>query len=471
MNRDMPSVVANQITFALPARQFRLECEITRSRRLPSMDEIGARLLATFDELLPAEFQQYLGISDHEREVLIERLIEHRIASVNEEGALMLSEVARKAMRESPDGLPRLAETSSETVRPIFDLVTFGPIAEKPGSFSGLPELTPRNGDDAAPREPARQAFARNFPTLRQLHKVLKDTELYKISSCEAYRLLLVPVEAAFHVSLMPEPRLDWEIVFFEDKEPDRLNELNSAIRDRLADARIYPGATSIADFVAYMEDPVLARFLNNDGFDVAAYIRAIRGRRAAYPDDRTHSLIGPVYLAQNTESIISELEKGFSENRWHRPVEAYWFAPDVPFWAASSRVGDFVRSIDEMLAIEEGHGGLHALLHVQPGPAYYQLRNAHWKRLKSAITYSGGQPADRVELLVVPSGLAVAQYHVQVEPHSPVTLPVGFMTTDATRIQRVERLLQSRVRHFDAKAPLWGEEQLDRVRHKFLDV
>lgn len=470
MTRDIPSIPAYQITFALPARQFRIECEVTRSRRLPSMDEIGARLLATFDELRPAEFQQYLGVSDHEREVLIDRLTEHRIATVSEEGALVLSEIARKAMRESPDGLPRLAETTNETVRPVFDLVTFGPIAEKSGSFSGLPELAPTKNESAAPRELARQAFARNFPTLRQQHKVLRDTELYKISSCEAYRLLLVPLETAFHVRLMPEARLDWEIVFFEDKEQDRLNELNSAISDRLASARVYPGATSIAEFVTSMADPVLARFLSNGDFDIAAFVRAIRGNRAAYPDDRTRSLIGPVYLAQNTESIASELEKILGVNRELQPIEAYWLAPDVPFWAASSRVSDFVRSMDEKLTAKENHGGLHALLHVHPGPAYYQLRNVHWKRLRSAIIYSAGHPADRVELLVVPDRLAVAQYHVQVEPHTPVTLPIGFMTTDTARVRRVETLFQERTRLFNSMAPLWGENQLDRERHKFLE-
>lgn len=68
-----------------------------------------------------------------------------------------------------------------------------------------------------------------------------------------------------------------------------------------------------------------------------------------------------------------------------------------------------------------------------------------------------GGSSQDRVEVFIVPGLLAIAQYHVQPDSNSSVTVPVGQLTTDPERIEKIERLFQSRVQTSFGSDILWS--------------
>jgi hypothetical protein len=76
--------------------------------------------------------------------------------------------------------------------------------------------------------------------------------------------------------------------------------------------------------------------------------------------------------------------------------------------------------------------------------------------RLPNAVSLSGKVLMDRLELLVVPGLLAVAQYHIQPSDTSAVTIPIGHVTTDPDRIARISALLQLRVKDAQSIEVLW---------------
>jgi len=70
----------------------------------------------------------------------------------------------------------------------------------------------------------------------------------------------------------------------------------------------------------------------------------------------------------------------------------------------------------------------------------------------------------DKVEMLVVRDVLAIAQYHVQPDPASAISVPIGFVTTDLDRITRVTKVLRSRCIRTTNVSTLWAPDRAEVV-------
>src|SRR5690606_38677107 len=89
-------------------------------------------------------------------------------------------------------------------------------------------------------------------------------------------------------------------------------------------------------------------------------------------------------------------------------------------------------------------------------------LKRKFHTRLPHAVLFSGNVALDRIELLVVPNRLVVAQYHLQPSPASAVTFPIGFVSVEEDRIEKVTEVLRDRLQPNVASSVVWSADSQD---------
>ena len=88
LNNDLDSKqetrrTANVISLMLPARMYEFECSWTKEQPLPAMEEFSCRLLLMLGTIHPNDLQNYFGLNNQEREVLLKSLFEKRSIRLN----------------------------------------------------------------------------------------------------------------------------------------------------------------------------------------------------------------------------------------------------------------------------------------------------------------------------------------------------------------------------------------------------
>ena len=173
----------------------------------------------------------------------------------------------------------------------------------------------------------------------------------------------------------------------------------------------------------------------------------------------KTRALLGPIYLTGNRVTLLSLLKQ--AEREEESSNIAHWLPSIVPFWSAnSSELVDFVPRLQRALDPEDG-GRLVACFCGEASSRGWLKRKFH-TRLPHAVLFSGNVTLDRVELLVVPNALVVAQYHLQPSPASAVTFPIGFVSVEEDRIEKVTEVLRDRLQPSVASSVIWSADSQD---------
>jgi hypothetical protein len=148
--------------------------------------------------------------------------------------------------------------------------------------------------------------------------------------------------------------------------------------------------------------------------------------------------------MAHNRRILIDAL-KGLNLST---PVDAYWIAPQTRFWSRSRFIRSFLRDVTAELA-----GGLNEPNEDEPnGPAIkVLLQMGDLSDLEFVKVYSESFPhvyassgrvlKGKLELFVVPGHLVCAIYHHHVE-ESPLTIPLGFVSTRPTDIKSASSII-----------------------------
>lgn len=273
-------------------------------------------------------------------------------------------------------------------------------------------------------------------------------TRLYKVARCRPMRTLQVPVDMEISLDVGATGDLNVHRDAVERLGDNRKRplsiELESKVADYLASENLPKTFPSFSDFCALVQDEVLARYVREDEFDLSRWLRDRDTNKTGYGSQLTRGLLGPIYLVGNRTTLINMLRSEDDEEE--RSSIAHWLPADVPFWASNStELVEFVAKFQRALDRRDG-GRLVTCFKGESASEERWLKRTFHSRLPHAVMFSGGIRLDRIELLVVPERLAVAQYHVQPSKASAVTLPIGYATTDPDRVDRVTRLLAQRL-------------------------
>lgn len=88
-------------------------------------------------------------------------------------------------------------------------------------------------------------------------------------------------------------------------------------------------------------------------------------------------------------------------------------------------------------------------------------LKNRYSMRLKNGAMICGENLIDNIEILLIKGVIAVAQYHLVPDPNSSITVPIGFITTDFNRLEKISNFLDSRLLNGRKPKKVWGKFEL----------
>lgn len=133
-----------------------------------------------------------------------------------------------------------------------------------------------------------------------------------------------------------------------------------------------------------------------------------------------------------------------------------------VPLWgAAGIALAEFSRIIEKDLAEDSNEkGSLSVVLEKSQDDEGWKLKNKFSSRIPNGVALLGAGILDRIEIFLVSGNLAVVQYHLQPDSKSCVTIPLGYLTTNQVKIEKIANLLISRYKRSTGYQVLWGKEE-----------
>lgn len=444
--------LGNLITLLLPARSYKINCAWTTEKLMPGIEQFACRLLLIFDQLYPSELQNYFGLNDREREVLLNSLLANRLITVNPEGHIEASSFLRKHAA-SNNGKPSLVKYQERTEDVAFDLLTLSVCKPQPHRrlTSGLPELLPKNKvgvETSAITEAFSTQFRHHLMLSRNNEYERQRTQLYKVMGCNSHEMVQIPVEVEVSYCAVENSEPQKFTRSYENSGNNRLplaNELEAHIADFLGEQQLKESGLDCISYCEAVHDPVLKEFSNGYQFDYSGWLEAREKRKTGYGNQQTFGMLGAVYLPDNAKRFISELRDTLRSNEGSLTLKAIWYSSEVPLWGAnSSQLARFNRDLGDILDNHtDDQSARVTLLH---SDEIRMQRKRHLGRFANGIGLTSDVEFDRLELLLIPGVIALVQYHGQPNADSALTLPVGYITTDLERLQVLELLLAKRI-------------------------
>lgn len=468
---------ANVISLMLPARMYEFECSWTTEQPLPAMEEFSCRLLLMLGEIHPNELQNYFGLNNQEREVLLASLFEKRLTVINADGSIKPSSLLQAKSVKGGDLVPSLTIFEERQEKAVFDLLSLQLLLKNnySGTPWGLPEIEADSELMKASQDQICEAFSRQYRahlenTRTPLHEAQK-TRLYKIGQCQQQRTLQMPIDMVIEI----EPIRDQEVRMIRDvsqkigeiRKFSLSNELEAKIADYLGKLKVSnEESISVEKFCDLFGDEILNRYVSGHDCDLSAWLLDRDRKKTGYGNSNTRALLGPVYLKNNRIEIIRWLrdfleEPKDEENKNGKSI--YWLPPNVPLWAASgSELSEFIAKMDsELKKSHDSHEGVVTLFPTEHNDNNFNPRKKSFsQRLPHGVALYNASPLDRVELMVFQGLFAIAQYHLQPNKTSGITIPIGFMTSDPDRMDRIEKVLKDRLKNVSNYNVMWSRDK-----------
>ncbi|WP_127472539.1 hypothetical protein [Acinetobacter colistiniresistens] len=470
IDEDSIDRLGNIISILLPAKSYKILCAWTNEEALPAVEDFSCRLLILFGELSPSELGEYFGLSYRECEILIDSLLQKKLAIVNNDGNLTAAPLLNSKVRGDISETISLTNFEERTETVVFDLLTLGllpSLKHNSASKYGLLEVSKGQHKEISINDVI-QSFSSQFRAhleySRRSENEIKKTRLYKIMSCEKGMPLQIPID--IEVKLKPsegfEPILTREVKGGSATRQYIIsNELESCISDYIASLEVLNIGTSFSEYCDLVDDHVLKRYIENEQFNFSGWLKDRQHKKTGYGNQLTRGMLGPIYLEKNLKRIISEIKYIFTNNEIEALPPALWLSSKLPLWGANgTELYEFAKRMEKELTQKDEPGCITLLFNPQnEDKALHEKR--YKNRIPNAISLQGESITDFIECFIIPDHLAVIQFHIYPSKTSSITVPIGFITTEKHRLEQIYQLVTSRIMSSSDIKVAWGGRNL----------
>jgi len=476
----------NTIAVAIPAQQFRVRCHVSVERQVPVMTEFAVRLLRLTGPLDVGALAAYFALSGREVGDFLDLLRVEGLVE-DDDGKLVLTSYAEARFGNSEDGLPRFTRIAERQARPVFELLTFSPI---PRALSGSYwdntldlawESTSENG--ARTVDQAQDAFHRHFHDIERHDREDEQKRaysVYKIDEITAGRRFNVPLPVHFEVDLdgNVEFDIDAQLAVFPEELRSTVFKLTA---DRVSRQTQHPD--HFAAFVDVFSDELLARFLRRANsvsdttnpssrvfrkdangrivgltagdevarFDFGTYVREVHGSADGleYDGGKSKALLGALYMTKNQERFIQAFKRALkrfksnSDAATSFPSEMFWVLPESDLWGRTELLKSFIELLRATSAKEWGEPvDLVAICSASQAESMERIRRRANLLLDAGFSDVLLGPSlstsERFEFLLLPGVTAAALYQWKVPTSDVVSVPVGFISENQTKLRKL---------------------------------
>lgn len=332
LSKDLPT---RTFGFNVPCRQFIIEAQVTRDRRMPMVDEFALRVLKLCEKVSIARLIAFFGFSQLEMQVVLADL-QARSLVVLDENSVRLHPSANEMFRTAGSGPPTILEVEGWVNRLWFDLISQTMIASPNlRNVRNLIELKAPRDKQNVPIEFARQAFQSNFREyLRNVRKINnpEHLSLYAITSIEAARFSYAQITGHQALRYDPGPKVENTLHVPEVERPQRLRRLTDAMTQALSDySDPEPSMNARSEYSRLTaSDSLLSASGVGEFVDVRKWLELEGARRS----EDVQPFIGSSYLESNRKAFATMLERSADIEKLtdEAPVEILWFRPGDRF-------------------------------------------------------------------------------------------------------------------------------------------
>ncbi len=446
------NITYNQIDFVVKAPRFRIVFSYMSDKGVAFVREYLLRLLK-ITPCKPAQIAQYLGFNQYETEVALADLEQHKWIIWQDDGLIALSAEGQRLFQDSQDSphIPTLKECGGEYRMELLDS-NFLKKNDCDKNRQQAIELVVESKVLSESSEIARKTFQNRFRQLMEddiINLDEKDISLYKIDAIE---LKGVPDYFRFtqQFELLPETgeakeRHDVPTVTHQEN-------IQQAITAQLERFGHHDNLRELRNSMAEISDDDTLKVLFGGTLDFNEYLKVYQ----KHEQQNGLYFLGQIYhqetLFQQINKILDKLNKKSSK-------KLYWLAPSDIYWGKQLKIHDKIQNL-----IDKQKNGYDFRLYL-PLPSE---RNRHEKQEwlnqfrgisdKELYGFCEGFLNGNTEILFLEDQFAVVCYHTKLSTY-PVTLPIGFMTTQKNTIKSIISLVENYL-----KSPLF-EYNEDRTK------
>ena len=446
------NITYNQIDFVVKAPRFHIVFSYMSDKGVAFVREYLLRLLKIMP-CKPAQIAQYFGFNQYETEVALADLEQHKWIIWQDDGLIALSAEGQRLFQDSQDSphIPTLTECGGEYRMELLD----SNFLKKNDCYKNRQQaielvVEPKVLSESS--EIARKTFQNRFRQLMEddiINLDEKDISLYKIDAIEPKG---VPDYFRFtqQFELLPETgeakeRHDVPIVTHQEN-------IQQAITAQLERFGHHDNLRELRNSMAEISDDDTLKVLFGGTLDFNEYLKVYQ----KHEQQNGLYFLGQIYhqetLFQQINKILDKLNKKSSK-------KLYWLAPSDIYWGKQRKIHGKIRNL-----IDKQKNGYDFRLYL-PLPSEqnrYEKQEwlNHFKYTSDKVLYGfcEGFLDGSTEILFLEDKFAVVCYHAKLSSY-PVTLPIGFMTTQKNTIKSIISLVENYL-----KSPLFGSNE-DRTK------
>ena len=446
------NITYNQIDFVVKAPRFHIVFSYMSDKGVAFVREYLLRLLK-ITPCKPAQIAQYFGFTQHETEVALADLEQHKWIIWQDDGLIALSAEGQRLFQDSQDSphIPTLTECGGEYRMELLDS-NFLKKNDCDKNRQQAIELVVEPKVLSESSEIARKTFQNRFRQLMEddiINLDEKDISLYKIDAIEPKG---VPDYFRFtqQFELLPETgeakeRHDVPTVTHQEN-------IQQAITAQLERFGHHDNLRELRNSMAEISDDDTLKVLFGGTLDFNEFLKVYQ----EHEQQNGLYFLGQIYhqgtLFEQINKILDKLNKKSSK-------KLYWLAPSDIYWGKQRKIHDKIQNL-----IDKQKNGYDFRLYLPLPSERNQHQKQEWlnhfKDISDKVFYGfcEGFLDGNTEILFLEDQFAVVCYHTKLSTY-PVTLPIGFMTTQKNTIKSIISLVENYL-----KSPLF-EYNEDRTK------
>ena len=453
---EISNIVYNEVDFLLPVHRFNIRFSYVTKEGFPFIREFVLRLLQ-LSALTPLEVSTYFGLSKRETDEAISDLLDKGDLQFNDEGKIELTSQS-KGYFSSLGSTPQVSAVKQAGGALSFELAGFNCVGKKRSDEKWIHGIKLNVGNEVIAN--SEKLIAVNFQ--KQFYQILEKEYISNITEVEGSdkprlytmdsvtKIGQVPLRLTIHFSIdlegVPIERDDFDILDDSEKTQELIT---SAISDCQVGSNISQVAIAMENF----GDNWTRKLFNESSIDV----RALLSDRAVSKlnDEKVLSFVGPVYTRNNWSLIQESIKKVVDiipRPSDGKKLKTLWIAPSNAFWGMSSQL--LICADDFIHIIKSGD-----LAHKLSSPILYmpvqdkddRRSISAWQReLTSLISNMHGLCEGfldgNVEIILIENYFVTVCYHISRTESVPVSLPVGFASTDQNVVGKIQNIVMKYV-------------------------
>lgn len=449
------NITYNQIDFVVKAPRFRIVFSYMSDKGVAFVREYLLRLLK-ITPCKPAQIAQYFGFNQYETEVALADLEQHKWIFWQDDGLIVLSTEGQRLFQDSQDSphIPTLKECGGEYRMELLDS-NFLKKNDCDKNRQQAIELVVEPKVLSESSEIVRKTFQNRFRQLMEDDIIKldeKDISLYKIDAIEPKG---VPDYFRFtqQFELLPETgeakeRHDVPTVTHQEN-------IQQAITAQLERFGHHDNLRELRNSMAEISDDDTLKVLFGGTLDFNEYLKVYQ----KHEQQNGLYFLGQIYhqetLFQQINKILDELSKKSSK-------KLYWLAPSDIYWGKQRKIHGNIQNL-----IDKQKNGYDFRLYL-PLPSERNRHEKqewlnHFKDISDKVLYGfcEGFLDGNTEILFLEDQFAVVCYHAKLSSY-PVTLPIGFMTTNIRQVNHIISLAKNYL-----SSPLFPNKNEDEIGQK----